>query len=401
MSVEQTRIVRSSWPAALDVLFPACRHQAFVDRIYQREMLVEHGPLERLGELGSAPDWADPRGLITDAPGEPLTAYMRFPNGVTRQLSLSRSDAVVAYENGMTVSIERADSLFPAVAMMARALRRELGYAATANNVALLLSADGDAVPMHFDGLDVLIVHLHGEKTWRIAPNTHRPHPLEAYFPTEPGGSGARDGHRRYASSVVEIDWPERVPSDARREILRPGSVAYVPRGFWHETHTSGPTVSLTFKLGGASALVNLLAELRKHLSTLERWRAPGGAVWSQDEARNEAGLHELREMRADLARQAAELPVDPAAGSLLRVAAGAAFSVQQTNERYRVDVRAGGVKKSLAVDVDVRPLAEALAHAPARFAEEDLIDFIPDRSVPAAKALVGWLREIGAVEAV
>jgi hypothetical protein len=377
------------WINAIDVLFPYVRLEGFLD-FYPSRPVVYHGELARLVGLDDAA-FDDATALIKLAANDVLTTYVRCPSGRIRQALLDRKQAATMYDEGMTVGLEGVQRTFPQVAQWARALRRELGYGPTAAGVAMLVSAPGDAVPMHFDSLDVLIVHLRGTKRWSIAENTTFPEPDFSYFPTE-GGGGSREDSDENDARVPAVAWPTRFPETAQTFDMVPGSVAFVPRGWWHMTYAETPTVSLTFKLPSTIAYQHVLGAMAAALRATRPWRESVGGLWA------ESAPHRAR-ARAKLA----------ALQAMLAEAMGIGATVGDGLWRRHVDayvdvvggtvvVTVSGREHSTEPGFDATRLCAALRNARGAFVQDDLMDFVPLADEPAARRLIVWLTSVGAI---
>lgn len=360
-----TVIAASEAPlAAIDHLFPTTRLDGFLSAHYPNTWLAEDGPLERLGELGALEMFDDPLALIDRAVEDTVVVYVRHPSALTQQRSMDKPSAKRMYEDGMTVSIEGADLMIPAVGRWAAALRRELGYAADVRDVALLLSPPGDAVPMHFDGTEVLVVQLRGRKRWLVAENTTISCPDFSYFPGEPDGKGSRDGGGRRAFER-SFDWPAAMPASASVHVMAPGSALFVPRGWWHETLAQDVTVSLTFKVGAPSAISLVLAALERRLRSDARWRSPL-PVWGASAQRAQAAtrmdglMHDL----SRLARPGEAPPVSSGPRAFL-VAAGLRFSFDppvSPARAFTFVAQRGSESQRIKIDLDPAELCRVLS---------------------------------------
>jgi ribosomal protein L16 Arg81 hydroxylase len=103
----------------------------------------------------------------------------------------------------------------PRTAELVRALEAELGERTTVNLYASQPSQA--AFPVHYDLEDVIVLHLHGRKAWRIFEST-----------TDKPTAKMK---ARY----------EKPPSDPIFECeLSPGDVLYLPRGHWHQALAQG-----------------------------------------------------------------------------------------------------------------------------------------------------------------
>lgn len=111
----------------------------------------------------------------------------------------------------------------------------------------------------HFDDKDVFVVGLSGTKTFVVAPNE------DVVFPMSNGGPAhvPRGDLTRYCNA----DYDFAMPEGAARCDVMPGSVLYIPRGYWHMT--AGATDlswSLSLALHRPTWLEIVEREIRKRL---------------------------------------------------------------------------------------------------------------------------------------
>jgi hypothetical protein len=97
----------------------------------------------------------------------------------------------------------------------------------------------GANVPRHCDELDAVAVQLFGRRRWCLEPNSTPPVGLWDPVRESTNRSTGWDAAFGETSQVVE---------------LTPGSLLYVPGGWWHQTQSSTASFSLTFGLPGATA---------------------------------------------------------------------------------------------------------------------------------------------------
>lgn len=334
----------------LKVWFPSLGGQ-FVQRFYvPRRPAVAHGALRRF-ELESA-SIANAAGLIRSAPSNPPpTVYVPCPGG-TRQLRAGPRRALAHYERGHTVSFETP--LVPGVERLSMSLARALGTSPIPP--ATVLSRTGEAVPEHFDGIDAFVLMARGRKRWTIGPNTID-FPNCSYFPSA-RGPGARGGsplpdHLR--GGLLEMP-----REGARSFVLEPGSVAFVPSGWWHRTECLEDSISFTFRIQNKPLSLAVGQALARRLERSAVWRAPLLL------RRSQAHRAEVeKQLRAAVKRLSAELgSLD--VGDILRVELG---------ERYRPRKRVVRMRR-LAADTTALVVSRPRSHERVELEMDD--DFIP-----------------------
>ncbi len=175
---------------------------------------------------------------------------------------------------GASVVVRQIQHTIPQIQWLAAAIERELGCAVGVN--AYLSFSRGGAFKPHWDRHDVLVVQVHGSKTWRTWEGSLKS-PIESS-----------------THAKVEI-------SDAHSEelVLSPGDALYIPRGQPHAASVSaGASVHLTFGLDSLTG-VDVLRQLNHAAGQDEFLRAdlPLQAAEAQlrdYEAELKARLHRL-----------------------------------------------------------------------------------------------------------
>jgi ribosomal protein L16 Arg81 hydroxylase len=141
-------------------------------------------------------------------------------------------------ENGAACVLEGVDILEPEVNALATALDR--AHAATFSNATIFFSQRGnEAYRGHLDTDDVLVVHLAGEKRWRL--------------------------YRRQAPRRIELaDLDETRMGPAESEIvMRPGDVLYLRNFTPHRVETLSPySLHLSFDLCDRQPSIELALQL-------------------------------------------------------------------------------------------------------------------------------------------
>jgi ribosomal protein L16 Arg81 hydroxylase len=159
--------------------------------------------------------------LMRDGARLPEETYQRnVPTlrGPLRQLDPAR--LLAELRQGATLVWDAIDQCHPPARAMKQEIERALGTFAFVNLYASWGNASG--TNDHWDDHDIFVLQLIGRKSWRVHPAT-RPWPLPD---DAPGTSPAT-----YANEVT----------------LVPGSVLYLPRGWWHlATPVDEPSLHLT-----------------------------------------------------------------------------------------------------------------------------------------------------------
>jgi len=146
--------------------------------------------------------------------------------------------------DGATLVVDDIDELADGVLVVAEEIERRVQEYAQAN---LYVSwSDTKGFTTHWDNHDVIVLQVHGSKTWRV----FRPQEVAPL----PGAVGPAPQPNEQPSLSVTLD---------------SGDALYIPRGWWHDAQASGgPSMHLTYgvtKTTGMDFAASLLEQLRSH----------------------------------------------------------------------------------------------------------------------------------------
>ena len=164
-------------------------------------------------------------------------------NGMLLPPQLYNADNISAFHDilvqGATLILRRMELNVPQIQWLATAIERQMGFGVGVN--AYLSFSRGGALKPHWDRHDVLVVQVHGKKTWRI-------------------------WDAKFENPVEKSQYAQHDITDAPSEELElsPGDVLYIPRGEPHAASVSGgASVHLTFGLDSLNG-VDVLQQLNK-----------------------------------------------------------------------------------------------------------------------------------------
>jgi 50S ribosomal protein L16 3-hydroxylase len=253
-------------PGLRELLLPV-RPAAFIDHYWTKRHVVARGKPERLPALFGAPELQSLERVL-DCPHAHVKAWLQDPRGGLSEVALDARQAAGLYEGGRATVI--VDGLRHAVvsSLMAQ-MEVELGTPQPKIGCNVFVSPAGMGTRMHFDEQDVFLVQLHGRKRWKVAPMREAPYPPEGYMGA---GVGPELG-------LIATRFATKMPKDAKTIVLRPGSVLYLPKGYWHASQTIESSIALTLTFPSSSMLDVVLASLRRRLLQRERWRQTASGV--------------------------------------------------------------------------------------------------------------------------
>lgn len=206
----------------------------FLERYWRREPFHCPGSVRRLApalrDLGSA----EIAGLLWQSQHSAILGPQGSEMGAGRR---SMATVLEAYEKrGATLCLQMKSSW--ALARWTAALMEELGEPPIGVTLVFAVRSGGATNP-HLDWNDSFTVQIRGTKRWRVAPNGFMAHPVTNWAIGDPPPLFAH-------SSPL----PTEMPRDAREYVLTPGSVLYVPRGFFHQVTSIDADDSLSLNMG-------------------------------------------------------------------------------------------------------------------------------------------------------
>lgn len=204
------------------------------------------------------PDVADESSAIDAAPEEALE---KFAGGMA-----------LLFNNVQTISSVLQEEL--------ENLHRQLGLpTSTIARCMVYATPAGKGTAAHFDQNINFVLQIHGTKKWRIAPNETFINPTERFTIGQPLDSEL--------ATYAEGPLPTKMPIEHCEEIiLKPGSLLFVPRGFWHTTSAEGEALALNFTFSQPTWVDLFTAALRSRLTLSPEWRELADGVTSADSAR-------------------------------------------------------------------------------------------------------------------
>ncbi|MEV0123995.1 cupin-like domain-containing protein [Streptomyces sp. NPDC050703] len=198
------------------------------------------------------------------------------------------SDALPMYRAGLTCYMRRAEREFEGLAGLIGDAARRLGLPPDRMSCEIFCSTGTSGVPLHSDFDVNLALLLSGSKRWRIAPNTSIENQTTMCF--------ARD--RRQADerqlSYAHAPFPERMPDDAREFTMEAGGLLFLPRGWWHETYSTGACMQLNLVVKGPHWARVFSGALEERLLESADWREFAYGVAAAEGAGHDAAVERL-----------------------------------------------------------------------------------------------------------
>lgn len=289
-------------PGLTALLGPNAPKNLFLGGI-PREPVVVHGLGETIAELKKIPALGS-LGAMLNSWNRPVQAHLPDEADESSAIDASPADARKLFANGMALLFNEAEKNLPVLKTWLEAIHRDLGLPTSTHGRCMVYATpDGKGTAPHFDQNINFVLQLHGTKKWSVAPNLSVENPTQRFTQGQVLDPELAGYH--------EPSFPMEMPDEREEIILTPGSMLFVPRGYWHTTEASGEALALNFTFSQPTWADLLILALRSRLLLSAEWRELASGVTSRnDEIRLDAeaifdGL--LAELITDLPHWRAE----------------------------------------------------------------------------------------------
>ena len=231
---------------------------------------------------------------------DPVVVMHRTSLGSYRGTKVAASSALDFYEAKASLYFDLSRNI-PEVASWIAALAENLGQRQSALRVSVFVSPGGGATECHFDSNENFTIQLRGHKRWKMAPNSTVANPMDRFTITGD------------MQASMALYWKNEIPVNLElNEIadLTPGSMLYVPRGYWHTVEAMEPSLSLNFCIRPESWISFFLPLLERRLLAEKEWRANTMGIRGTKEERGGARAA-LAHLLGSLAGICADLKVE------------------------------------------------------------------------------------------
>lgn len=229
------------------------------------EPFVIHKTDEHIRPLTELPFLESLDALLRSWPSS-IQAHLPDVRDEVSSIDTNAKDARKLYDNGMGLLFNEANLISPLLGDWLAEIRSDLGISAlTYARCLIYATPDGKGAAPHFDQNINFVLQIHGTKKWVMAPNTNVSNPMSRHtmgLPADPE-----------LMSYIESPMPIEMPTPVLSFELKPGSLLFVPRGYWHATEAEGDALSLNFTFTAPTWIDLFTAALRSRLALSPEWR--------------------------------------------------------------------------------------------------------------------------------
>lgn len=231
---------------------------------------VVHHQDDSLKPLTDLPFLASLDALLNSWPAT-IQAHLPDMRDEESSIDTNNKDASKLFNNGMGLLFNEAHTISPLLVEWLQEIRSALGLSAmTYGRCLVYATPDGKGTAPHFDQNINFVVQIHGTKKWWMAPNESVQNPMTRNtMGVEPDPE---------LMSYLDAPMPSSMPKDAKMYELKPGSVLFVPRGWWHSTEAEGDALALNFTFTAPTWIDLFTAAVRSRLALSPEWRESASA---------------------------------------------------------------------------------------------------------------------------
>lgn len=252
----------------------------FFEAYEKNEPFVVHHVEDALGALRDLDFLSSLDSLLNKWP-HAIQAHLPDLRDESSSIDTNGSDAKKLFKNGMGLLFNEAHRISPVLQTWLQKIRTDLGVSThTYSRCLVYATPDGKGTAAHFDQNINFVLQIHGTKIWKLAPNEHLANPLTRHtMGTEPD---------QEMQGYLEEELPTKMPKSAKTIELKPGSVLFVPRGYWHSTEAQGEALALNFTFTAPTWIDLFTTALKSRLALSPEWRETANGV-SDQKRRDEA----------------------------------------------------------------------------------------------------------------
>lgn len=275
------------------LIFPETRANFFL-KTWPREPFVVHGLNQTIQPLKELPFLQSLDILLNSWPF-PVSAHLPDVADESSAIDTTAQNADKLFKNKMGLLFNNVQRISPVLQNWLQALQNDLGLPqATVARCMVYATPDGKGTAPHFDQNINFVVQLQGIKKWQLDSNTSVQNPTQRHTLGQPVDP-------ELASYMDSADLPKKLSKDRQEIILKPGSMLFVPQGYWHSTEAEGSALALNFTFSQPCWADLLTAALRSRLLLSDGWRELADGVNSSDKIKKQLATSRFEALLTEL----------------------------------------------------------------------------------------------------
>ncbi|MFN3454434.1 MAG: JmjC domain-containing protein [Pseudobdellovibrio sp.] len=261
--------------SSLSALIYPYKIEDFFAAYEKNKPFIVHHESNRLSDLRNLDFLSSLTHLLNVWPHS-IQAHLPDLRDESSSVDTTAHDAKKLFQNGMGLLFNEAQRISPVLQTWLTKLRVDLGISSqTYSRCLIYATPDGKGTAAHFDQNINFVLQIKGTKIWRLAPNTQVINPLTRHtLGQEPDPE---------MDSYMDEDLPQEMPADSQTVELKPGSLLFVPRGYWHSTEAKGEALALNFTFTAPTWIDLFTSVLRSRLALSPEWRATADVLYATE----------------------------------------------------------------------------------------------------------------------
>lgn len=265
----------------------------FLSQAWPKTSFVVHGLDQTIQSLKELPFLQSLDALLNSWPAL-VQAHLPDVSDEASSVDATPRDARKLFDNKMALLFNNAQNISPELSRWLAALSRDLGLPnSTYARCMVYATPHGKGTAAHFDQNVNFVLQLHGTKKWTLAPNLSIENPTQRFTIGQPIDP-------ELASYAYE-EMPAEIPDYGSEVVLKPGSMLFVPRGYWHSTEAEGEALALNFTFSQPTWVDIFTLALRSRLLLSPEWRELADGVTSPDRDRRLLANDKFNSLLAEL----------------------------------------------------------------------------------------------------
>lgn len=261
----------------LNTLFSPSDSDAFLNEYWPEQPFCVHHQQETLNHFKRFPFLNSLESLLKHWP-YPVSVHLPDARDECSAIETTTENAYPLFKNKMALLFNQVERLSPELVESIQKIKSDLGLPkSTFGRCIVYATPDGKGTAPHFDQNINFVLQIHGTKKWWLEKNVTLKNPTERFTMNQPLDPELQ-------SYLEENQLPTELSSQKEEIILQPGSILFVPRGYWHSTESEGDSLALNFTFSQPSFADLFLLALRSRLLQSTEWRELANGVQSKNE---------------------------------------------------------------------------------------------------------------------